>query len=162
MPPPPIPQRNATGSMMPVIDRRGDSRFSDVSMHVGCINYPLCLSEDADGHVVHHPAPAIRSRKEGSTSSPIKRKFCDTDLSTDEPDADGDAERRVRSPRLSFHGAGQLISSSSDGIVAASDGRGFGEEADEERAADFDAERGQSGKAGEAGEEGQQDFDGLG
>ena len=77
MPPPPVPQRNAPAPIVPYSDRRGDSRFSDISMHAGCESYPTCLSEDAEGYTVHSPgvpAASIKSRKEGS-SSPIKREF---------------------------------------------------------------------------------------
>lgn len=55
------------------MDRRGVN-YSDISMHNGCINYPSCISEDADGQIVHinNPSTVIRGRKEGS--SPAKRK----------------------------------------------------------------------------------------
>ncbi|KAK3723144.1 hypothetical protein LTR37_001867 [Vermiconidia calcicola] len=105
MPPPPLPQHaqaskvnveNVTttnGSMLPpfgsdvinFIDRRAESRHSDVSMHNNCDSFPSCTTEDAEGHVVHNPpaAPAtvVRGRKEGS--SPTKpRDFFSTILDT--------------------------------------------------------------------------------
>ncbi|KAK5134726.1 hypothetical protein LTR08_006241 [Meristemomyces frigidus] len=90
MPPPPIPQyRHANlppQQTAPTIDRRGDSRFSDISMHAGCDSFPACLTEDHEGHILHNngPAPVIRGRKEGS--SPGKpRDFLSTVLDAPTP-----------------------------------------------------------------------------
>ena len=64
--------------MQPVTDRRGDSRYSDISMHAGCNAFPSCISEDTEGHLVHTggPATVVRGRKEGSSLS--KRKSTST------------------------------------------------------------------------------------
>jgi hypothetical protein len=79
MPPPPVPQR------VMMQDPRGDpSRRSDISMHANCTSYPMCITEDADGRLLHNgvpanvlPSPVVNSRKEGSVaaaSSPPKGK----------------------------------------------------------------------------------------
>ena len=84
MPPPPLPQRLTMTSppMQPVADRRGDSRYSDISMHAGCNAFPTCISEDTEGHLIHTGGPAgvVRGRKEGD-SSPSKRKSTSTEHS---------------------------------------------------------------------------------
>ncbi|KAK5121153.1 hypothetical protein LTR85_005637 [Meristemomyces frigidus] len=77
--PPPLPQPQPqhqrpimpTPLMAPMIDRRGDSRYSDVSMHAGCTSFPACLTEDGEGHLQHTngPATAVKGRKEGSSPS---------------------------------------------------------------------------------------------
>ncbi|KAK4543933.1 hypothetical protein LTR36_004707 [Oleoguttula mirabilis] len=77
--PPPLPQSQQhhhyltmpTSLMAPVADRRGDSRYSDTSMHAGCTSFPSCLTEDAEGHLQHTngPATVVKGRKEGSSPS---------------------------------------------------------------------------------------------
>ncbi|GAB7366124.1 hypothetical protein MBLNU230_g7686t1 [Neophaeotheca triangularis] len=51
-------------------NRRGMSRSSDVSMHAGCVDYPNCIHEDADGKLFHDapstPATVVRGKKEGA------------------------------------------------------------------------------------------------
>lgn len=94
------------------IDRRGESRYSDVSMHAGCTSFPSCTSEDAEGHIVHNPPQApstvVRGRKEGS--SPTKRK-----LSRTAADNDGGTKKRARrSTRLLQHDSGHIGTSSDE------------------------------------------------
>lgn len=60
MPPPPLPQHvvaaSQANSSEPVtaVDRRV-ANCSDVSMHPECDSYPICTTEDTEGHVVHNP-----------------------------------------------------------------------------------------------------------
>ncbi|KAH9826323.1 hypothetical protein Tdes44962_MAKER03583 [Teratosphaeria destructans] len=89
MPPPPIPQRT------PAMDRNDPSRQTDISMHADCTSYPLCISQDAEGRIVHtppspsKPAPPIHGRREESTessSSPVKpRDFLSTVMDVPPP-----------------------------------------------------------------------------
>ena len=95
------------------IDRRAESRYSDISMHAGCTSFPTCTSEDADGEIFHNgntpgaPATVVRGRKEGS--SPTKRK-----LSRSKADRNGNAEKRRRSSRLLQHDSGYVAGSSDE------------------------------------------------
>ncbi|KAK3710414.1 hypothetical protein LTR37_010257 [Vermiconidia calcicola] len=106
MPPPPLPQHAQTtkanvdnvattnGSTLPpfgsdvinFIDRRAESRYSDVSMHNNCDSFPSCTTEDAEGHVVHNPpaasATVVRGRKEGGSTPTKPRDFFSTILDT--------------------------------------------------------------------------------
>ena len=110
MPPPPLPQRlMPTPPLQPVADRtRGDSHYSDISMHAGCTSYPNCITEDGDGSILHngHPTSVVKGRKEGSFSS-TKRTSSHED---EKADLWGMHWRHVAdgvesSPRLSIHGA---------------------------------------------------------
>ncbi|KAK5109405.1 hypothetical protein LTR62_007071 [Meristemomyces frigidus] len=81
MPPPPVPHRSSSETTTPVPGRRGDSRYSDVSMHAACTNYPSCLTEDTEGRLMHSPSSVVRGKKEGLPSSPAKpRDFLSTVL----------------------------------------------------------------------------------
>ncbi|KAK1824016.1 hypothetical protein LTR12_001549 [Friedmanniomyces endolithicus] len=129
MPPPPVPQQRSTiGSTTPVSNRRGDnsSRYSDISMHASCTSFPSCISEDAEGCLVHQPTTIVRGRKEGPAiePSPISKPrdflstVLDTPLATHEPPpqpapspAESSARKRTRSALKS------LTLSSSDGTV---------------------------------------------
>ena len=106
----------AFGSEVEFIDRRAESRYSDVSMHAGCNGFPTCTTEDADGRIVHNtnatnctpaaPAPVVRGRKEGS--SPTKRK-----LSHSAKKGDMEKAKKLRrSTRLSQHDSGYSGASS--------------------------------------------------
>ena len=102
--------------MASAIDRRGESRFSDVSMHVGCDSFPGCLTEDHEGHLLHNttPGPVIRGKKEGS--SPDKRKspdLCSNYIR--------DAKRLRGSPGFPIHGHGRSDSAACaavQGVIA--------------------------------------------
>ena len=113
------------------INRRDDSRFSDISMHQGCTSFPSCTTEDAEGHIMHStncaagnnapgaPATVVRGRKEGS--SPTKRKSSSSSSTKeDNPKA---KKRTRRSSRLLQHDPGYDGSgeSSSDRAVADAD-----------------------------------------
>ncbi|KAK0274293.1 hypothetical protein LTR91_020166 [Friedmanniomyces endolithicus] len=130
MPPPPVPQQRPTvGSTTPVSNRRGNnsSRYSDISMHASCTSFPSCISEDAEGCLVHQPATIVRGRKEGLAVEPSPTKkprdflstVLDTPLATDQPPplppapspAESSARKRTRSALKS------LTLSSSDGTV---------------------------------------------
>ena len=94
------------------VDRRAESRYSDISMHAGCTSFPTCTSEDAEGRIVHDspgaPAAVVKGKKEGS--SPTKRK-----LSSDSTNKNDHAEKRTRrSARLLQHDSGYGDSSSDD------------------------------------------------
>ena len=103
------------------IDRRGDSRYSDVSMHAGCTGFPTCTTEDDEGHLVHNaianstpvaPATVVRGRKEGS--SPTKRKLS---RSINKDTKDQSAKKRPRrSTRLLRDDSGYDGGSSDDRI----------------------------------------------
>lgn len=84
------------------VDRRAESRYSDVSMHAGCEGFPMCTTEDEEGSILHiapnGPASIVRGRKEGS--SPAKRKSTNTT-------ANSSAEKKLRrSSRLLQHDSG--------------------------------------------------------
>ncbi|KAK0285928.1 hypothetical protein LTS00_010719 [Friedmanniomyces endolithicus] len=132
MPPPPVPQQRSTvGSTTPVSNRRGNnsSRYSDISMHASCTSFPSCISEDAEGCLVHQPATIVRGRKEGLAVEPSPTKkprdflstVLDTTLATHQPPppppppapfpAGSSARKRTRSALKS------LTLSSSDGTV---------------------------------------------
>ena len=93
------------------IDRRAESRYSDISMHAGCDSFPTCTTEDAEGHIVHNgntnnvpsaPATVVRGRKEGS--SPTKRKLSHSSKKADKEER---AKKRPRrSTRLLQHDSG--------------------------------------------------------
>jgi hypothetical protein len=138
MPPPPVPQRplasntginghptakpesvsqpqsdalDQVGDVIKVsTDRRGDSRYSDVSMHNNCTSFPTCTTEDSEGRVVHNPptAPAtvVKGKKEGSSAA--KRKSSSSEKQSDR------AEKRPvrRSSRLLQHDSGHPGASS--------------------------------------------------
>jgi hypothetical protein len=171
MPPPPLPQHvtpskdnvqaeqrttsfgltfpafgeNGTNGTI-TINRRDDSRFSDISMHQGCNSFPACTTEDAEGRIVHStnctagnippgaPATVVRGRKEGS--SPTKRK---SSSSSSTKEDNPKAKKRIRrSSRLLQHdpgydGSGESSSDrggpNGDAVAGASvdgDGRGNG------------------------------------
>jgi len=111
MPPPPVPQQRSTvGSTTPVSNRRGNnsSRYSDISMHASCTSFPSCISEDAEGCLVHQPATIVRGRKEGLAVEPSptkKRKSSDTATSSSHPRRSNldNTESSPRSPRLPQH-----------------------------------------------------------
>ncbi|KAK1808546.1 hypothetical protein LTR12_017085 [Friedmanniomyces endolithicus] len=113
MPPPPVPQQRSTvGSTTPVSNRRGNnsSRYSDISMHASCTSFPSCISEDAEGCLVHQPATIVRGRKEGLAVEPSptkKRKSSDTATSSSHPRRSNldNTESSPRSPRLPQHSA---------------------------------------------------------
>ncbi|KAI7085031.1 hypothetical protein KC319_g21662 [Hortaea werneckii] len=89
MPPPPLPQRlMPTPPLQPVADRtRGESHYSDISMHAGCTSYPNCITEDGDGAILHngHPTSVVKGRKEGSFSPTKPRDFLSTVLDAPSP-----------------------------------------------------------------------------
>ena len=96
-----------------IVDRRAESRHSDISMHAGCTLFPTCTTEDSEGHIVHNtntnangtpaaPATVVRGRKEGS--SPTKRKLS---RSAKKDDKGEKAKKRPRrSTRLLQHDSG--------------------------------------------------------
>lgn len=89
-------------------DRRAESRYSDVSMHAGCNDFPSCTSEDAEGRLVHSnppitPAKVVKGKKEGS--SPGKRKYTKSFVVARADDDYAEYPPR-RSPRLLQHDSG--------------------------------------------------------
>jgi hypothetical protein len=133
MPPPPLPQHafnakagedqangETTGITQPQTDagngevtsRRGESSYSDISMHANCTSFPTCTSEDHDGHIVHStpnaPATVVKGKKEGSSSA--KRKLSKSVQNSEE----AEKRPRRRSSRLLQHDSGYSGGSSSD------------------------------------------------
>lgn len=116
----PLARPNPDSDMLDVINRREQSRYSDISMHAGCTDFPSCTSEDAEGRIVHNtltsPAEVVKGRKEGS--SPAKRKLSVSYVVAKEDDHT--EKRPCRSPRLLQHDprhgvVGASISSGNDG-----------------------------------------------
>ena len=141
MPPPPLPQHvtapkdniqpeqrttsfclmfpsfGETGTTMNNINRRDDSRFSDISMHPACTSFPACTTEDSEGRIIHSaicnaisnapaaPATVVRGRKEGS--SPTKRKSSRSSSTQAAQEDNPKAKKRTRrSSRLLQHDSG--------------------------------------------------------
>lgn len=134
MPPPPVPQRVSAGGdginqnatttaaqghpqsntvVVPVANRRDESRFSDVSMHNNCTSFPTCTTEDANGTIVHAPAdcpsPVVKGKKEGSSAAP-KRKLSISAETNDQ----AERKRTRRSSRLLQHDSGYAGGPSDD------------------------------------------------
>lgn len=187
---PPLPQRPLpTPPLQPVDRSRGDSRYSDISMHASCGSFPSCTTEDASGSILHNnqPVQSVKGRKEGS--SPAKRE-CSLHKRTKTNRKSiqaSDADQDGSSPRLPFHGHGHSVPNRPPPVYASAfaklrawtDGGDGGhakgmvagrkrrvsecEEADSQRAEGSDAERGerQPGEEGTSSEEDQQSEEGA-
>ena len=123
------------------VNRRDDSRFSDISMHPACTSFPACTTEDSEGRIVHSancnasnnapgaPATVVRGRKEGS--SPTKRKSSHSSSTQAAQEDNPKAKKRTRrSTRLLQHDSGyegydeSSSASNGDAVAGASDDRG--------------------------------------
>jgi hypothetical protein len=165
MPPPPLPQHAAapkdnvqpeqhttsfgltfppfgeTGITTTNVNRRDDSRFSDISMHPTCTSFPACTTEDSEGRIIHSsncnagnndpgaPSTVVRGRKEGS--SPTKRKSSRSSSTQAAQEDNPKAKKRTRrSSRLLQHDSGydgcdeSSSASNGDAVAGASDDRG--------------------------------------
>ena len=133
----PSPRQSFGPNLVNVMDRRAESRYSDVSMHNGCTSFPRCTTEDEDGQIVHStpsaPSTVVKGRKEGS--SPTKRKSNSGKAKNDQ------AEKKLRrSSRLLQHDSGYVgepsdvnddgdTQSKGTGIALVQSGRDNGQEA---------------------------------
>ncbi len=95
------------------INRRGESGYSDVSMHNNCTSFPTCTHEDGEGRLIHNaptaPATVVKGKKEGSSAA--KRKLS---LSAKQNDDQTEKKRPRRSARFLQHDSGFDSGPSSD------------------------------------------------